>query len=146
MVVGPMWAGIARVGKEAFSQAQAEEIFVKARSFAESKWPRSLTATEVVEWGPAIARQFRFMCSHVTAGRAEKTQWAQEIFGGQESWTDPPPPAAAVAAVPKAAAPAPAAAVPAARPPNAAAAAPSSEAASPVATRRAVRGKSSPEG
>jgi hypothetical protein len=74
---GPMWAEIARVGKSAFSQSQAEEIFVKARSLAESKWPRPLTATEVVEWGPVIARQFRFMCNHVTAGRAEKTQWAR---------------------------------------------------------------------
>ncbi len=78
-----MWVEIARVGKLAFSQTHSEEVFVKARSIAESTWARPLTATEVVEWGPAIARQFRFMCSHVAAGRAKKIRGAHEIFGGQ---------------------------------------------------------------
>ena len=92
-----MWKELSSVGKLIFSQNQAEDIFTSARELAEPTWTRKMSSGEFKTWLPSISRQFRCMCSHLTAAREKKALWAGHLFEGSTSSSPLAVPAAAEA-------------------------------------------------
>ena len=80
--VGPMWRAIHEktMMNLAFSQTQAEGIFVKVRELAEAKWQRRMTPSEAKDWAVAQARQFRAMARHISCAKVKKYTWVMELL------------------------------------------------------------------